>query len=218
MATHDAPLVIVGASGWGKEVAWLAKRANFEVKGFLDDDPCLQEKSFYNLPVLGHVQDWPSFPYCQLLVAIAAPRVRKRVVEQIKRCGSPRFATLIDPDASVDAELTKLGEGSVVCAGTVVTADVKIGEHVIINKLCSVGHDVVLESFSTLAPKVMLGGHVHIHAGAEVGASSAVRQGVEIGTGAMVGMGSLVLKDIEPNCLIVGSPAATLRRLEDFNA
>ena len=50
-------LIIVGASGLGKEVAWLAERAGVTVAGFLDDDFELQGCEFYHKPVLGVIDE-----------------------------------------------------------------------------------------------------------------------------------------------------------------
>ncbi|MGJ7460574.1 acetyltransferase [Halomonas sp. MA07-2] len=207
-------LVIIGASGFGKEVAWLARRLGITVKGFLDDDPVLKSEKFYTYPVLGSVASWPEYAASNFIIAIASPRIRKKIVTEMRHDGSPQFATLVDPQASVELEFTQLGQGTVICAGSVITAAVSIGEHCIVNKLCSVGHDVVVEAFSTIAPKVMLSGFVHLHQGSEVGAASAIRQNVRVGRGAMVGMGSIVLKDVPDNTLVVGSPARHLKNIE----
>lgn len=218
MNDDNASLIVVGASGWGKEVVWLATRAGWKVDGFLDDNPLLHNKRFYNLPILGTISDWTKFSNSSFIVAIAEPRVRKNIIAEMQKSGKPCFATLVDPSACIITKITAIGEGSVVCAGSVITADVKINKHVIVNKLCSVGHDVILENFVTLAPQVMLGGHVHVNYGAEIGAASSVKQNVRVGQGAMVGMGGLVLKDVEPNSLVIGSPVTTMKRLEEFNA
>ncbi|MFD2192247.1 acetyltransferase [Pistricoccus aurantiacus] len=215
---HDTTreLIIVGASGLGKEVAWLAARLKLTVRGFLDDSDELAGQRFAGLPVLGRVVDWPAHDDCQFLVAMAAPRVKRRVVERMQDAGSPRYATLIDPAAMVEPEFTRVGEGSIVCAGSVCTADVIIGRHCVVNKLCSIGHDVQLKDYATLSPKVMLGGHVVVERGAEIGAMSCVRQGTVIASGVMVGMGSVVCKPTELNTLYLGSPARPIKSLELF--
>lgn len=218
MVGESQPLVIVGASGWGKEVAWLARRAGFIIKGFLDDNATLSDGTFFKLPVLGRVDDWSELSGCQFVVAIASPRIRKRIVDQMYNSGTPQFAKLIDPAANLELESASIGAGSVVCAGSIITADVGLGEHTFVNKLCSIGHDVHLGDYVTIAPQVMLGGNVFVHSGAEIGASSAIRQGVQIHQGAMVGMGSLVLADVEPNLVVVGSPVKVMKKLEEFDA
>ena len=44
-----------------------------------------------------------------------------------------------------------------------------------------------------------------------IGERAMVRQGVSIGTGAVVGMGSVVTRDVEPYAVVAGVPARTIR-------
>lgn len=211
------PLIIVGASGFGKEVAWLAKRLNIKIIGFLDDNKSLTGESFYNYPVLGLIGDWAKYPNADFALAIASPRIRKRIVHKMLLEGIPKFKTLIDPSVEINKEETEIGKGSIICAGSICTADVRIGDFSIINKQCSIGHDVIINDFCTVAPKVMLGGHVHLYDGVEVGASSSIRQQLTVETGANIGMGSVVVKPVEANTLYLGAPAKKIKVLELFN-
>jgi len=203
-------LIIVGASGLGKEVAWLAKRAGINVRGFLDDNPDLQGLEFYRKPVLGVVDDWPHFGGAEFVIAIASPRIKEIIFSRMETQGKPVFATLIDPSVQIDLSETEIGSGSVICAGTICTADTIIGAHCIINKLCSIGHDASVQDFATLAPQVMLGGHSVVERGAEIGAASLVRQGLTIEAGAVVGMGAVVTKNVASGITVVGNPAKIL--------
>ena len=55
-------LIIIGASGFGREVAWLVERINkdkptWDLLGFLDDADELQGKAVNGYPVLGRITD-----------------------------------------------------------------------------------------------------------------------------------------------------------------
>lgn len=211
------PLIIVGASGFGKEVAWLAKRLGINIFGFLDDNESLTGELFYGYPVLGVIDDWANYPNVDFALAIASPRIRKLIVDKMLLAGEPKFQTLIDPSVEADIDETEIGKGSIICAGSICTANVKIGNFSIINKQCSIGHDVIINNFCTVAPKVMLGGHVHLYDGVEVGASSSIRQELTVEKGANIGMGSIVVKPVEANTLYLGAPAKKIKVLELFN-
>ena len=208
-------LIICGASGFGKEVVWLAKRLSINVIGFLDDDFSLTGTQFYGYPVLGQLKDWVKYADHDFSLAIASPRIRKLVVDKMYSIGRPDF-TLIDPSVIIEAERDNIGTGSILCAGSICTADIRIGNFSIINKQCSIGHDVTIQDYCTVSPKVMLGGHVDICDGSEIGAASTIRQQLVIGEGANIGMGSVVVKDVEPNSLYFGSPAKKVKSLETF--
>ena len=208
--SNEKSLIIIGASGFGKEVAWLAKRLNIDVQGYLDDDEAIQGQSFYSYPVLGKISNWVGFLDSDFVVAIASPEIRKKIVTSMLEHGQPNFKTLIDPTVAIDLSGTTVGEGCVICAGSIITADVSIGQHCIINKLCSIGHDVNLEGFVTLAPKVMLGGHVSVQEQADIGANSCVRQGLIVESNSTVGMGAVVTKNVTVGAVYVGNPAKLL--------
>lgn len=55
------------------------------------------------------------------------------------------------------------------------------------------------------AKDVQIGNHVWF------GASCVVMKGVNIGNGAVVGMNSMVTKNIPPNCIAVGTPARVIK-------
>ena len=54
---------------------------------------------------------------------------------------------------------------------------------------------------------VMLGGHVVLEEEVEIGASSAIRQGLTVDIKSMVGMGAIVTNSIAANTVVVGNPA-----------
>ncbi|OEF25936.1 acetyltransferase [Vibrio rumoiensis] len=209
-------LIIVGASGFGKEVAWLAKRLKLNILGFLDDDENLSGSTLYGYPVLGCISDWHHYEDHVFSVAIASPRIRKKIITQMMASGNPNFHTLIDPSVQVEGEVNNIGSGTIICAGTICTADINIGHFSIINKQVSVGHDVNIGDFCTIAPQVMLGGHSIIGDGSEIGASTSIRQASVVGSGASIGMGSVVVKNIDANSLYFGSPATKVKSLTVF--
>ena len=82
-----------------------------------------------------------------------------------------------------------------------------IGDDAFIMNQVYVAHDCVLEDGVTLASSVLLAGHVHVGDRANLGLGTAVHQGRYVGRGAMVGMSSVVTRDIPPFAKAYGSPA-----------
>lgn len=206
------PLIIVGAGGFAREVLWLARRAKRDVAGFLVDDDTLQGQLINDVPVIGKSMDWPNHPDTSLVVAIGAPRARMSVVTRMKALGEPDFSTLIDPAAVIGDRVTIM-PGSMICAGVICTTDILIGEHAILNLNSTVGHDAVFRGFVTVAPNASISGNVMLGTCTEVGTGAALREKVVVGDGALVGMGSVVTRDVEPNSVMVGNPARQIRTL-----
>lgn len=76
---------------------------------------------------------------------------------------------------------------------------------------CHIAHDVLIDDEVTLSPNITIGGHSHVLRGANMGIQSMCHQFSTIGAYAMVGMGSVVTKDIPPFALVAGNPARFLR-------
>jgi acetyltransferase-like isoleucine patch superfamily enzyme len=53
-----------------------------------------------------------------------------------------------------------------------------------------------------------------IKKGASVGSGSTILSNITIGENAIVGAGSVVTKDVAPNCIVAGNPARILRYIE----
>jgi len=59
---------------------------------------------------------------------------------------------------------------------------------------------------------------IHIKKGAWIGARACILKGVTIGEGAVVGMASVVTRDVEPFTLVAGNPARVIRKLQRSDA
>ena len=208
-------LIIVAAGAFGREVLWVAREAREEwnVLGFLDDNPQRRGEIVCDVPVLGTIDEWSQFPEAHFVIAVGPPRTKKAIHDRMAASGTPRWATLIHRSVQMSQYVT-VGEGSVICAGCVLTTQIEIRRHVIINLSCTCGHDTVFGDFVTLAPMIAASSRVTMEEGAEIGMFSTLLPGLTLGRGSMVGMGSVVVKDVPANELWLGSPAKVRRQLE----
>ena len=207
-------LVIVGVGGFGREVAWLVERINdeqpsWDVLGFVDDNEALHGTMVNGYPVLGDTgwlreQDKDLYAVC----AIGSSKTRKKVVSQLEGVS---FATLIDPSVHM-SDRVLIGGGCVICAGAIVTVDIEIGSHVIVNLDCTIGHDAVVKDFVTLNPSVNVSGNTVLGECVEMGTGSQIIQGVEVTDGTIVGAGAVLVKDIAESGTYVGIPARRLHK------
>lgn len=209
-------LYIIGAGGFGREVAWLAERINavepvWDIKGFIDDNEAVQGMQLGKYSVVGNCSTLGEIDKeVWVVCAIGASHVRKKVIEKVSRYENVKFATLIDPSVIMSSSV-KIGEGTMVCAGNILTVDITIGNHVIINLDCTVGHDAVLEDYVTLYPSVNVSGFSSLESEVEVGTGAQIIQGKKILQGTIVGAGAVVTKDLPANCTAVGAPAKPIK-------
>ena len=89
--------------------------------------------------------------------------------------------------------------------------ETEIGNNNFLMDNVHIAHDNKLEDGITIAPNVVLAGHTIIQDGATIGIGCSVHQFSTIGAYSMIGMNSVVTKDIPPFALVLGSPAVYLR-------
>lgn len=100
---------------------------------------------------------------------------------------------------------TEIGANAVIAGG--ILAPTFIGNDVVIGNLCNVGHGAVVEDRVWMSVGSLLGGHTTVHAGATIAMGVNVRDNLVIGAEASLGMGSVVVKNVEPNHSMFGNPA-----------
>ncbi|MBT2500305.1 UDP-N-acetylglucosamine acyltransferase [Agromyces sp. ISL-38] len=121
------------------------------------------------------------------------------------------FAHPTDLDGSVDAAGVRIGDRNVVREYAQIHQGWKhqtqIADDAFIMNQAYVAHDCRLDDGVTLASSVLLAGHVHIGAKANLGLGTTVHQFRTIGRGAMIGMSSVVTRDVPPFAKAFGNPA-----------
>ena len=207
-------LIIIGAGGFGLEVWWLASQLGYNIIGFLDDAFDKQDNNEnYGKPILGKVSDWLNFKDCEFVIAVGSPRTRKKIYDKMTFGEvKPHFATLIAPSFQQGFNVS-IGEGSIVCAGVVATAQVSIGKHSIINLNSSIGHESRIGDFVTIAPLVAVSGQVHLGNFVEIGTGAVIRQGLSVEDGGLLGMGGVLTKNMPQNAMFYGNPAKFIKEI-----
>jgi sugar O-acyltransferase (sialic acid O-acetyltransferase NeuD family) len=148
-------------------------------------------------------------------VAIGDSRVRERIANECAAHDIRPFS--IVAASSTILEANEIGEGAILSPQSVVTSNVRIGRFFHANIQSCVTHDCVIGDFVTFGPGVRCNGNVHIGNHAYIGAGALLRQGragkpLIIGEGATVGMGAVVLKDVDPFMTVVGNPARPMEK------
>ena len=195
---------IFGASGHGKVVYDVAKRAGLMVKGFIDDDE--EKQKLLGLPVkrLNEIKS-----PCLVALGIGNNKVRKTIYQRAKTKGL-KVISIIDPTA-VLSDFVSIGEGTVIFANCVVNNSAKVGVGCIINTSAVVEHDCKIGDFSHISPNAALAGGVTVGSYTQIGIGASVREGTTIGNNVIVGAGAVVVKNIPDNVVVVGNPAKILR-------
>lgn len=197
-------IAVYGAGGFGREVAWLAQSAviggeGVEVVCFIDDDEAVCGAILNNFEVLPLFQANEKYPDACVVSGIGVPKIRELTMGKARAAGFG-YATLVHPRTEM-SKWVEVGEGSVICAGNILTTNITLGRHVQINLDCTIGHDVIMGDYATLAPGVHVSGYVHIGKRAYIGTGAVIINGTQdnpivIGDDVVIGAGACVTKSI----------------------
>lgn len=208
-------IAIFGAGGFGREVAMLIEQINqkeetWNILGYFDDGVKVGTE-LYGYKVLGGIKELNNLEEdLSLVFAIGDPKIKKKVIENINN-SHLSYPILIHPSVLMGRKDTIIGEGAIIAAGNILTVNINIGKHVILNLGCTVGHDTVIRDYSSFMPSVNISGEVEIGEGVYVGTGVKIINQLEIGAGTIVGAGAVVAKTLPANCTAVGIPAKPIK-------
>lgn len=210
-----ATLYVFGAGGSGREVAWLAEQSwGSRVKiEFVVDIPNHPRRDINGHRVKLITEVTPDSS-ARLVIAVGDSRARRRIAARYTDTGL-RETIMVHPRAEI-SDSVEIGSGSIICAGVVLTTNIRVGRHVHVNVGSTISHDAVINDFATLSPGVHVSGHVHIGLGAFIGTGANVINGspdtpLVIGDGAVVAAGACVTKSVARDALVAGVPAVRKR-------
>lgn len=214
-------IAIIGAGGFGREVKTLIDQINnvkktYEIVGFYDDN-IEQDKNINGIPFLGNTEGINLIEKpCCLAIAIGNPEIKKRIYNKISN-HFVSFPNLIHPSVIIGRDNIQMGKGNIICAGTIITNDINIGDFVILNLCCTLGHDSIIKSFSSFMPSVNISGEVIIKESVYVGTGAKIINQLTIGENTIVGAGAVVAKSLPSDCTAVGIPASIIKLHKQVN-
>lgn len=209
-------IAIFGAGGFGREVQMLIEQINkdkirYNFIGFFDDG--VEKGTIINgFPVLGGIYELNDFlSELYVVFAIGTPKIKRKIISKINNLNI-KYPILVHPNVLCGAnDFLEIGEGSIICAGTIITVNISIGKHVILNLGCTVGHDTFLGNYSSFMPSVNISGEVQIGEAVYCGTGAKIINQIKIGENTIIGAGAVVSKDLPANCTAVGVPAKVVK-------
>ncbi|KGN41403.1 acetyltransferase [Knoellia aerolata] len=209
-------VVVVGASGFGRECldvleAMVAAGVDLEVVGVFDDAPSPANRDRLGVRGVAHLGSLADFiaaddTSISYVLGVGHPQTRVTLVERLDTAGFTAFSA-IHPSAVIGSD-PSIGPGSVICAGAVVSTNVKLGRHVHLNPHVTIGHDAVLADFVSVNPGAVVSGEVTVGAATLVGASATILQGLLVREDAVIGAGAVVTRNVPNGVTVTGVPGS----------
>ena len=147
-------------------------------------------------------------------IAIANSKAREAISKRMIEGGAKPISLIAKKTTIYDN--SEIDEGAIICAYSIVSSNAKIGKFFQSNFYSYVAHDCEIGDFVTFAPKVNCNGNVKIEDHAYIGTGAIIIQGTNekplvIGEGSIVGMGSVVTKDVPAFSTVYGVPAKVMK-------
>jgi sugar O-acyltransferase (sialic acid O-acetyltransferase NeuD family) len=191
-------LALFGHGGHAREVA---AQINKEVVFFVDDD-FVTEKT---LPISSFNPD----EYI-MMIAIADCEERKKIVEKLPQ--NTTYFTFIHPTVQIMDENVFIGEGSFIGANSILTTNIKLGKHSILNRGNQIGHDTIIGNYFSAMPGAIVSGNVFIGERVYIGTNSSIKEKTQICGSVKIGSNATVVKNIITSGIYVGVPAKFVKR------
>ena len=210
-------LLVVGAGGFARETIEAVHAINeqaptWRLLGLLDDDPSRHGLRFAGVPVIGIPELVHDHPDAAVVICTGRPDDYASRYRLASRLALPveRYGTIVHPAASLAGSCV-VGAGSVLLAHVTATSEVVIGRQVCVMPQVVLTHDDLVGDWVTLASGVRVGGAARIGSGAYLGSGALIREGLQIGAWSMIGMGSVVTRDVPDRRVWFGAPARDVR-------
>ena len=212
-------IVVYGAGGTSRDLmecieAVNEDRTQWNILGFVDDNPALAGTAIFDYPVLGPaaILAQPIYRNCRIAIGVANDRdvfVRRKIrasLDLMLPMNEARLPAILHPSAVV-SHRSRIGAGSILFSGSFVSGRCGIGMHSLVLQGAVISHDTKIGDWATICAGVTTAGGVQIGDGAFVGLGARVFPNVSIGRGSRVGLGSVVLRNVGDGETVSGSPA-----------
>lgn len=212
-------LGIYGAGGLGREILELVRQIEAHKKRW--DNICFVVDEQYMTPNIEPIHGVMVCSFTAVLqkntpkqleftIALGEPVYRKEIYDRIKERGY-HCAVLIHPNVYIPKSTT-LAEGVIVQTHAVISCDVVIEENTLIQNAASVGHDAHIGAHSVISTNAAIAGHCYIGDETYLALNVSIKENITIGNSSIVGMGAVVIHDIQPNMVAAGNPARILKQ------
>ena len=190
-------LALFGYGGHAREVA---SQIDQKVTFFVDDG--------YANDIAKPISKFNPEEYV-MMVAVADSKDRFNIVQKLPK--ETQYFTYIHPTVLIMDDNIELGEGSFIGANSILTTNIKIGKHAILNRGNQIGHDCVIGDYFSAMPGAIISGNVRIYDLVYMGTNSAIKEKLSIHSLSTIGMNSCVIKHIKESGIYVGVPAQKIK-------
>jgi sugar O-acyltransferase (sialic acid O-acetyltransferase NeuD family) len=201
-------LIILGTGIHALEMVEIVERVNREsatwnLRGLITADAMLVGQALNGAPVLGMPDDLSKYPRAALVPNLVDLKALGDIAVE-------KMVSLVDPSTFI-SRTASIGRGCVFYPNCFVGANAQVDDLVFVMTGSVINHDDRIGCWTAITTGVKLAGSVTVEEGCYLGQGCNVRQLLTIGRQSLIGMGAVVVKDVEPYSVMAGNPARKLR-------
>jgi sugar O-acyltransferase (sialic acid O-acetyltransferase NeuD family) len=188
---------IFGFGGHAREVA---KQIGEDITFFVTDE--------YSNQIAKPISKFDPTEY-EMMIAVANSKDRQEIVKLLP--SEIKFFTFIHHTALILDSNIEIGEGSFIGAYSVLTTNIKIGRHSILNRSNHIGHDCIIGDFFSAMPGSIVSGNCKIKNQVYLGTNVTIREKITICDSVIIGLSSGVVKNITVPGVYGGVPCKKIK-------
>ena len=188
---------IFGFGGHAREVA---KQIGEDITFFVTDE--------YSNHIAKPISKFDPTEY-EMMIAVANSKDRQEIVKLLPQ--EIKFFTFIHHTALILDSNIEIGEGSFIGAYSVLTTNIKIGRHSILNRSNHIGHDCIIGDFFSAMPGSIVSGNCKINNQVYLGTNVTIREKITICDSVIIGLSSGVVKNITVPGVYGGVPCKKIK-------
>jgi sugar O-acyltransferase (sialic acid O-acetyltransferase NeuD family) len=143
----------------------------------------------------------------EIMIAIGDSYIRKEISQ---RLNGIKYFSFIHSTAIIGLNVA-IGEGSYVGPYSIITNNVVLGKHAILNRVNGIGHDVVAKDYLSMMPGAIIGGGCDIGECVYIGSNAVIKEKISVCDNVFFGLNSGVTKDVNQSGVFVGTPARKIK-------
>ena len=189
-------LALFGYGGHAREAAC---QIDQEITFFVDDE--------YANEIAKPISEFNPEEYV-MMVAVANSKDRAEIVSKLPK--ETKYFTYIHPSVQIMDDSIEVGEGSFIGANSILTTNIKLGKHALLNRSNHIGHDCIIGDYFSMMPCAVVGGNITIDNNVYLGSCSNIREKINITSNIVIGMNAAVVKNITKKGTYIGVPAKSI--------
>jgi sugar O-acyltransferase (sialic acid O-acetyltransferase NeuD family) len=149
----------------------------------------------------------------EVMICISNPKARYEIVNKLPK--ETKYFSFIHPTALILSDDVYIDEGTFIGAYSILTTNISLEKHSILNRGCQIGHDSNLGDFLTMMPGSVISGNCKIGNRVYIGTNSSVREKINICDDVIIGLNSGVVKDINEPGIYGGTPCKLIKNINN---